>query len=180
MEGHNSGSLPQKLYGSYDDFTPPLRKKLIRKMEETSIGDLVEAKFVIYGPAFGLEGYGASYASGPLGGASGSQGIGTSSQKIYADLLDEIYGGPSVSVERGTLGVVLDKSSFNTDLNQHLNSPGGELRFLEIPDYERDFYDQDKDPLVKIRVFAYFGEELADGKYRLAPKTRKVLFSLPA
>ena len=50
----------------------------------------------------------------PLGGSSGSQGVGTSSQKIYADLLDEIYGGPSVSVERGTLGVVLDKSSFNT------------------------------------------------------------------
>ncbi len=61
----------------------------------------------------------------------------------------------------------IDKSSFNTDLNQHLNSPGGELRFLEIPDYERDFYDQDKDPLVKIRVFAYFGEELADGKLEI-------------
>ena len=114
MEGHNSGSSKEDFHGTYDQFTPPLRKKLIRKMEETSIGDLVEAKFVIYGPAFGYEDYGVSYASGPIGGASGSQGIGTSSQKIYADLLDEIYGGPSVSVERGTLGVVLDKSTFNT------------------------------------------------------------------
>jgi len=115
MEGYNSGSLVQKLYGKYDDITPPLRKRLIKKMEATSIGDLVEAKFVIYGPAFGLNDYDASaYASGPLGNSSGSQGIGVSSQKIYADLLDEIYGGPSVSVERGTLGIVLDKSSFNT------------------------------------------------------------------
>ena len=114
MEGHNSGSSTEIIHGTYDQFTPPLRKKLIKKMEATSIGDLVEAKFVIYGPAFGLDGYGSSYASGPLGNPSGSQGIGVSSQKIYADLLDEIYGGPSVSVERGTLGVVLDKSSFNT------------------------------------------------------------------
>jgi hypothetical protein len=114
MEGHNSGSSKEYFHGTYDQFTPPLRKKLIKKLEATSIGDLVEAKFVIYGPALGLDGYGSSYASGPLGGTSGSQGIGVSSQKIYADLLDEIYGGPSVSVERGTLGVVLDKSSFNT------------------------------------------------------------------
>ena len=114
MEGQNSGSSEESFHGTYDQFTPPLRKKLIKKMEATTIGDLVEAKFVIYGPAFAYEGYGSTYASGPVGGPSGSQGIGTSSQKIYADLLDEIYGGPSGSVEKGTVGVVLDKSSFNT------------------------------------------------------------------
>ena len=117
MEGHNSGSSKEYFHGTYDQFTPPLRKKLIKKLEATSIGDLVEAKFVIYGPALGLDGYGSSYASGPIGTASGSQAIGISSQKIYADLLDEVYAGTSISVERGTLGIVIGMTTFNVHVH---------------------------------------------------------------
>ena len=77
----------------------------------------MESKFVIYGPAFTMDGYEASYGSGPGCSSAGKQGIGTSSPKIYADMLDEIYGGSSVSIERGTLGIVVDMSSFNVHVH---------------------------------------------------------------
>ena len=64
MEGHHSGSNSQKAQDAYDRLTPTLRQKLIKKITETSIGDLVESKFVIYGPAFTMDGYEASYGSG--------------------------------------------------------------------------------------------------------------------
>ena len=112
MEGHHSGSNSQKAQDAYDRLTPTLRQKLIKKITETSIGDLVESKFVIYGPAFTMDGYEASYGSGPA-----QQGIGTSSQKIYADLLDEVYAGTSISVERGTLGIVIGMTTFNVHVH---------------------------------------------------------------
>jgi hypothetical protein len=114
MKGNHSGSNSERVQSAYDQLTPPIRQRLIKKIAATSVGDLVESKFVIYGPAFTMDGYEASYGSGPSG---SSQGIGTSSPKIYADMLDEIYGGQSVSIEKGKLGIVIDISLFNVHVH---------------------------------------------------------------
>jgi len=109
MEGHHSGS------SKFDEdglLSPTMRDQMVKKIGDTSVGDLVQSKFVIYGPALSVEDNGVSYGPGP-----NYQGIGTSSPSIYSALLDELYGGTTVTVERGALGIVTDIGTFNVNIH---------------------------------------------------------------
>ncbi len=48
----------------------------------------------------------------------------------------------------------IDKEAFETDPFQPTNRPGGELRFLKVPDYEADFVDKGLEPRLEFRIWA--------------------------
>lgn len=100
MSDDNEGKLkyPKTILEGYPQ---NLRQEIIEKHERTKIGDLVQSNYPIYGPDE-FNPYGDTYA-----------GVGVSGQYKWTaeELWDREYNRV---VPKGALGIVVDKSEFNS------------------------------------------------------------------